>query len=156
MLKGEYVGDRELAEKYYMKALNECYLEALKIREKLHNNQTAWTYENMGKIYRLLGENSRSDVKKLEYFKNSLEYYKDKAFPARKCSVGDKHRDTVWTCNSIGHIYYLMEQYDEALEWHAKALLTQEKILGMEHKTTKWTVERIGEIQKLKELKIKK
>ncbi|KAL7274184.1 hypothetical protein RUND412_002924 [Rhizina undulata] len=63
-----------------------------------------------------------------------------------KKSLVKDHPDTLMTMDNIGLAFRKKGRYDEALEWHHRALAGEEKVLAKDHPLTLETVDNIGSV----------
>ena len=120
---------------YYEEAEN-IYLRLISLREEQYgqNEQTAYSYNNIGNVYNHLGE-----------YDKALEYY-NKALKIFKQILGDAHKSTATSYGNIGTVYVSLGEYDKALEYCSKALEIEKQILGDNNTNTAFSYNNIGVI----------
>ena len=137
---------------------------------------TATSYENLGDIYKNIGEYSKA----MEYYKKTLlirekslgkdhlytaesyddlavlyknmgEYpkaleYAQKALDIRKKVLKEEHADIAESYNTLAMLYKKLGKYPKALEYAQKTMLIDEKVLGKEHLYTATSYSSLGDI----------
>ena len=120
---------------YYEESI-EVNLRFIQLSEETNgqNDITATSYNNIGNVYRKLGD-----------YDKALEYH-NKALEIKKAVLGEKHRDTADSYNNIGNVYSELKDYDKALEYYIKALKIRKDVLGEDHPNTAGSYLNIGSV----------
>ena len=118
---------------YYEEAV-EVNLRFIRLSEETNgqNETTADAYNNIGVVYRDLGDYDKA----LEYYFKALEITKE--------VLGEKHPDTASSYNNIGAVYHKLGDYDKALEFYNKALEIRKDVLEENHPDTASSYNNIG------------
>lgn len=124
----------EMKQANYTKAL-EYHKKALEIREKVNgrdHSDTAYSYNNLGILYRVLG-----------HFKMALDYHQ-KALSIRKNILVSYHPDIADTHNNIAIVYSELEKHQKAIEHYQLALEIYVKVFGTNHPATASTLRNLA------------
>ena len=168
---GIFLGDYA----YYKESV-EINLRFVRLSEATNgqNETTAKAYNNIGNVYRKLGDYDKA----LEYHFKALEIRKSllrennsdtamsyinigavydelgdydkaleydfKALEIYKAVLGENHPDTAMSYNNIGIVYSILGDYGKALEYHFKSLEIQKVVLGENHPETAGSYNNIG------------
>eukprot|EP01016_Furgasonia_blochmanni_P010446 TRINITY_DN14428_c0_g1_i1.p1 TRINITY_DN14428_c0_g1~~TRINITY_DN14428_c0_g1_i1.p1 ORF type:complete len:206 (-),score=30.15 TRINITY_DN14428_c0_g1_i1:199-816(-) len=127
----QLLGKAYLKSNNYKKAL-ECFEEALRIRQKVpggKRKEVAYVYRKIGKTQQMM-----KDAKSVESYQKSLDIY--------TAILGEKHIIIAKVLLDLGEAYYyVVQNYDKALELFKNAVDIRIKIFGeMNLKTAAGTV----------------
>ena len=148
--------------------------EAAKIYTEIYNWKVAESYNNLGNVYRSLGnynEAKEYHQKALIIYKNifghenpnvagsynnlgnDFQYlgqynegkeYHQKALIIYKNIFGEEHADVAQSYNNLGNDFQYLGQYNEAKEYHQKALIIKKNIFGEEHADVSGSYNNLG------------
>ena len=111
--------------------------QALTIRERIlgvEHLDTATSRNNLGQIYRLLGEYRQAEP----FLKRTLA--------TREQVLGTEHPDTAFTLHDLGHLQYFLGEYEDAETFYQRALAIRMQVLGAEHPDTATTLNHLGQL----------